>query len=86
MALGAGLKRPETKRKGVLVKQGKECETMIEISLPFPPSINALYGGGSGQRRFPSKKYKAWLAAVPELKQRVSGAIELEYQFFSLFL
>lgn len=35
--------------------------------LPFPPSGNGLYGGGSGQKRFPSKKYKAWLASCPKL-------------------
>lgn len=33
-----------------------------KIILPFPPSVNGLYGGGSGQKRFPSKRYKAWLA------------------------
>lgn len=31
------------------------------IKLPLPPSVNALYGGGSKQRRFKSKAYKAWL-------------------------
>jgi crossover junction endodeoxyribonuclease RusA len=41
-----------------------------------------LYGGGSGQRRFPSKSYKAWLAKTPALKHRVSGEIELEYGFW----
>jgi Holliday junction resolvase RusA-like endonuclease len=34
------------------------------IILPFPPSVNGLYGGGSGQKRFPSKLYKAWLEAL----------------------
>ena len=39
----------------------------IKIILPFPPSVNSLYGGGSGQKRFPSKKYKEWLKACPTL-------------------
>jgi len=38
-----------------------------KIILPFPPSVNSLYGGGSGQKRFPSKRYKKWLALCPEL-------------------
>ncbi len=33
----------------------------IKLTLPFPPSVNGLFGGGSGQKRFPSKKYKDWL-------------------------
>ena len=37
------------------------------IVLPLPPSVNSLYGGGSGQRRFKSKKYKAWTLAAQEI-------------------
>lgn len=33
----------------------------MKIILPLPPSVNALYGGGSKQKRFPSKEYKEWL-------------------------
>lgn len=54
----------------------------LEITLPFPPSVNALYGGGSGQRRFPSKAYKAWLAKAPELPDRMIGEVDLEYRFW----
>jgi Holliday junction resolvase RusA-like endonuclease len=39
----------------------------IQITLPFPPSVNGLYGGGSGQKRFPSKKYKEWIKTCPSL-------------------
>lgn len=39
----------------------------MNFTLPFPPSVNALYGGGSAQRRFKSKGYKAWEAKCPEL-------------------
>jgi Holliday junction resolvase RusA-like endonuclease len=35
----------------------------IKYILPFPVSVNYLYAGGSGQKRFKSKKYKLWLAA-----------------------
>jgi Holliday junction resolvase RusA-like endonuclease len=42
-------------------------QSIHKFILPFPPSVNGLYGGGSGQKRFPSKKYKAWLAQCPEL-------------------
>ncbi len=32
----------------------------------FPPSSNALFGGGSKQRRFPSKEYKKWKSTTPK--------------------
>lgn len=38
------------------------------VILPFPPTVNSLFGGGSKQKRFPSKKYKAWKAACPQLE------------------
>lgn len=38
-----------------------------KFTLPFPPSVNGLYGGGSGQKRFPSKKYKEWLKSCPSI-------------------
>jgi Holliday junction resolvase RusA-like endonuclease len=38
---------------------------MIEFSLPFPPSVNSLFGGGSAQKRFKSKKYKEWEKSCP---------------------
>ena len=39
----------------------------MKFTLPFPPSVNSLYGGGSAQKRFPSAKYKAWLKLCPKL-------------------
>jgi crossover junction endodeoxyribonuclease RusA len=34
---------------------------VIRIHLPFPPSVNALYGnGGSKRGRHKTKEYKAW--------------------------
>ena len=41
---------------------------IFKTRLPFPVSVNGLYGGGSGQKRFPSKKYKAWLQSCPTLE------------------
>lgn len=35
-------------------------ELVYKFKLPFPPSVNALYGGGSGQQRFKTKRYKEW--------------------------
>jgi Holliday junction resolvase RusA-like endonuclease len=54
----------------------------IEIILPFPPSVNGLYGGGSGQQRFMSKKYKAWLQSCPPLDERIDGPVHIHYRFF----
>lgn len=34
---------------------------MMKIVLPIPPSVNALYGGGSRQKRFPTARYKEWI-------------------------
>ena len=44
---------------------------LYKCKLPFPVSVNSLYGGGSAQKRFPSKRYKAWLAACPALEERL---------------
>lgn len=55
---------------------------MIKITLPFPPSVNALYGGGSSQKRFPSKKYKEWLSNLPKLDQKIHGAVRITYRLF----
>lgn len=53
-----------------------------KITLPFPPSVNGLYGGGSGQKRFPSKRYKAWLAKCPHLDPLlISRPITVYYTF-----
>lgn len=37
------------------------------IILPFPVSVNSMYGGGSGQKRFKSKRYKDWLCECSRL-------------------
>lgn len=45
-------------------------------ALPFPPSVNKAYGGGSGQKRFKSKTYKAWEKSCPKLILPECGAID----------
>lgn len=40
-------------------------EPLFRVHLPFPPSVNNLFSQGvvnGKQRRFPSRKYKAWRA------------------------
>ena len=37
--------------------------------------MNGLYGGGSGQQRFKSKAYKAWLKSCPNLILAECGMI-----------
>lgn len=55
---------------------------LFECVLPFPISINALYGGGSNQKRFPSKKYKEWIKSCPNLEPlNIKDRIHIEYQF-----
>lgn len=55
---------------------------IFEVFLPFPPSVNSMYGGGSGQRRFKTKKYKEWCASVPQLpKLNIDYQIRIVYSF-----
>ena len=37
-------------------------EPLVELRLPFPPSVNDMYvnNSGRGRGRFPSGEYKAW--------------------------
>ena len=58
-------------------------ELMIKIELPFPISVNAAYGGGSGQRRFKSKRLKSWIASCPEITARVHEyPVHIHYRFY----
>ena len=51
--------------------------------LPFPVSVNGAYGGGSGQKRFPSKKYKEWLAKCPKLSaEHINECVYIVYIFY----
>jgi len=56
---------------------------LFSCTLPFPPSVNALFGGGSDQKRFPSKAYKAWLAKCPKLEPRnISSQVLVMYELW----
>lgn len=59
-----------------------DCHLLEKITLPLCPSVNALYGGGSKQKRFPSKSYKVWLGNCPVLKSRGHKNIILCYKYF----
>jgi Holliday junction resolvase RusA-like endonuclease len=54
------------------------------IILPLPPSVNSLFGGGSGQKRFPSKKYKEWMKLCEHITTDVFNAecVSMRYTFF----
>lgn len=53
------------------------------LILPIPPSVNALYGGGSKQKRFKSKAYKEWEAKCPKDIPRLNlSGVQIEYTFF----
>ncbi len=53
------------------------------IVLPYPPSVNSAFGGGSGQKRFKSKKYKEWLASCPRLfHSEIKEKVKLTYSFY----
>ena len=55
---------------------------LFHCILPFPPSTNGLYGGGSNQKRFPSKAYKKWLAICPKLHgDKINEPVTMEYIF-----
>ena len=55
---------------------------LYSCTLPFPPSVNSLFGGGSGQQRFPSKRYKDWLAICQKLRElNIEEEVSVEYIF-----
>lgn len=56
--------------------------TGLKITLPFPPSVNGLFGGGSKQKRFPSKAYKKWLSECPELPKTNYKLVRLHYKYY----
>ena len=52
------------------------------IILPIPPSVNSLFGGGSRQKRFKSKKYVAWINSCPTIPANQHTNIGLCYAFY----
>ncbi len=57
---------------------------LFSCTLPLPPSVNSLFGGGSGQKRFPSKKYKEWLKMCEYVHTDSLNAecVSMRYTFF----
>jgi Holliday junction resolvase RusA-like endonuclease len=59
---------------------------IYQCTLPLPPSVNALYGGGSKQRRFKSKAYVAWIKSCGTLCMPQCGCIDwpikIKYDFY----
>jgi len=62
----------------------------MTIILPLCPSVNSLYNGGSKQRRFKSKGYKAWLIRANEAlfnqdlipEDFYTGKVALTYTYY----
>ena len=57
-------------------------ELIYQLKLPFPPSVNGLYGGGSKQQRFKTERYKKWCkntGYIPPLN--FDFPIHIEYTF-----
>jgi crossover junction endodeoxyribonuclease RusA len=57
----------------------------IKFSLPFPPSVNSCFQGGSGQRRFKSRKYKDWereAMLVSKNVEKFDEPVRISYLFF----
>lgn len=55
---------------------------LYSCTLPFPPSVNGLFNGGSSQQRFKSKRYKEWLKSCPELREmNINEPVSVEYIF-----
>jgi len=59
--------------------------SIYNCTLPFPPSVNSMYGGGSGQQRFKSREYKSWemIAGMSAPKcQTMAGPVHLSYMMY----
>lgn len=55
---------------------------LFETKLPFPISVNSMYGGGSGQKRFPTKRYKEWIKSCQALEPlNINTPVHIEYTF-----
>ena len=56
---------------------------MIKISLPRPPSVNALYANVPGKGRVKSARYRTWLnAAGWEIKAQKPGKVKGDYRLW----
>lgn len=58
----------------------------VVVDMPFPVSVNSLFGQAPGQQRYPSQAYKDWQAQTEwKLLQskpgRVPGPVHLLFEF-----
>lgn len=57
----------------------------LVVSLPFPPSVNSMFGQAPGHKRFPTKAYKEWqtaaeLSLLGKRPPRVPGPVHLLFE------
>lgn len=58
---------------------------IYKFVLPFPPSVNGMFGQKSNKRRFKSKQYKEWLKKAPDIfapDGMIDYPVKIEYTFF----
>lgn len=56
---------------------------LFSCTLPFPPSVNSLFGNRGGQQRFKSGGYKTWLKNCPRLEPiGINFPVSIRYTFF----
>ena len=58
----------------------------VVVSMPFPCSVNSMFGQAPGMQRYPSKAYKAWQTAAEwqlatARHHRVPGPVHLLFEF-----
>lgn len=55
---------------------------VFKCFLPFPVSVNSLYGGGSRQKRFKTSTYNQWLNRCPSLPAiGIKTPCSIDYKF-----
>jgi len=54
----------------------------MDIRFPFPPSVNCMFRGGSGQKRFMTTKYFLWLMMCPKLDPVMIENASIYYFFY----
>lgn len=58
----------------------------VILTLPFPPSVNSMFGQAPGQQRYPSAAYKKWQNAadwtiLTKRPPRVPGPVHILFEF-----
>ena len=59
---------------------------MIEVTLPLPPSVNAMYKRGRGYGLYKSKEAKEWVTEclwlLKKNRKKFGGKVDVEIHFF----